>query len=112
MISTIFCCVSKIASNLTLLSTPVANLFSVVGGAPLLCLFGSRLLIGMKEAGARDVNLASGASSTLMVKTISQMQFMGGNLPISEQERSGFSSSRSHTGVEDPITKAKLDDKV
>ena len=54
------------ASNLTLLNTQVANLFSVIGGAPLLCMLGSRLLIGMKEAGARDVNFASGASSTLM----------------------------------------------
>ena len=100
------------ASNLTLLDTQVANLFSVIGGAPLLCMLGSRLLIGMKEAGARDVNLASGASSssTVMVKTVSQMQFVGGNIHIpaslSAQEMSGFSTSTDGlTDVDEPNEK-------
>ena len=74
-------------------------------------MLGSRLLIGLKEAGARDVNLASGASSTLMVKTVSQMQFVSGNILISEQEGLGI-SFRSHTDIEDPITNAELDDNV
>ena len=78
-------------------------------------MLGSRLLIGMKEAGARDVNFASGASSTLMVKTVSQMQFMGGSIriPAGAQEMSGFSTSMGgFTDADELPEKAEVEKSV
>lgn len=91
-----FSCVSKIASNITQLNTPVANLFSVVGSAPLLCLLGSRLLIGMKDAGARDVNSKSGDGAKSVV-SVSQMQFVGPTNPLLELEQSMVSHGTSQS---------------
>ena len=47
----------------------------------------------MKEAGRRDVNMTSGAggagaNSAFMVKSVSQMQFVGPGNPLLEVERS------------------------